>query len=323
MQQSECLRTRFLFSFSFHTDIETENSFQYHVIGNSNTNEFNFKLRDKREVDADKKPVIPDPAPVVPSPTGTASPIQSNDGNRTQPSTLENNKQLLGVNGTGQRLNISATAKPPIVSEPLNSDGTKPTTGLTAIKSIAAPNTTVPSTVLESDLQDSIIDGVDAPEENINKTLRDNLNATLKDDYYQYYNSTTLVDKVASDKYWSDLSNFTTSGLLSKSHRRAIVRSYQPIGSIALLFLNHRVSLAFQTLHLSFDFPFYGHPVRNVTIATGGFLYTGEYVHSWLAATQYIAPLMANFDTSISNASVVKFSDNGNEIFEIPLCTRV
>jgi len=48
-----------------------------------------------------------------------------------------------------------------------------------------------------------------------------------------------------------------------------------------------------------------------VTIATGGFLYTGEYVHSWLAATQYIAPLMANFDTSISNNSYVKYVDNG------------
>lgn len=62
---------------------------------------------------------------------------------------------------------------------------------------------------------------------------------------------------------------------------------------------------------MSFDFPFYGHPVRNVTIATGGFLYTGEYIHSWLAATQYIAPLMANFDTSQSNSSRVKYADNG------------
>lgn len=68
-------------------------------------------------------------------------------------------------------------------------------------------------------------------------------------------------------------------------------------------------------MKLSFDFPFYGHPVRNVTVATGGFLYTGEYVHSWLAATQYIAPLMANFDTSISNDSFVKLNDNGE-------CTR-
>lgn len=69
--------------------------------------------------------------------------------------------------------------------------------------------------------------------------------------------------------------------------------------------------LSTQTVQLSFDFPFYGHPVRNITVATGGFLYTGEYVHSWLAATQYIAPLMANFDTSISNESYVKYYDSG------------
>lgn len=78
----------------------------------------------------------------------------------------------------------------------------------------------------------------------------------------------------------------------------------------------HQIYLTFpfflhQTVQLKFDFPFYGHDVRNVTIATGGFLYTGDYVHSWLAATQYIAPLMANFDTSISNSSFVRFDDNG------------
>lgn len=51
--------------------------------------------------------------------------------------------------------------------------------------------------------------------------------------------------------------------------------------------------------------------IKNVTIATGGFLYTGDYVHSWLAATQYIAPLMANFDTSLSNESLIRYADNG------------
>lgn len=71
------------------------------------------------------------------------------------------------------------------------------------------------------------------------------------------------------------------------------------------------IVIFFQTVKLSFDFPFYGHMIRNMTIATGGFLYTGEYVHAWLAATQYIAPLMANFDTSLSNQSFVKFADNG------------
>lgn len=66
-------------------------------------------------------------------------------------------------------------------------------------------------------------------------------------------------------------------------------------------------------MSLLFDFPFYGHTIRNITVASGGFLYTGEYVHSWLAATQYIAPLMANFDTSISNDSVVRYLDNGKD----------
>lgn len=77
---------------------------------------------------------------------------------------------------------------------------------------------------------------------------------------------------------------------------------------------NNRIRLIFlQTVKLKFDFPFYGHKVRNITIATGGFLYTGEYVHSWLAATQYIAPLMANFDTRLSNESFVKYADNGEQ----------
>lgn len=37
----------------------------------------------------------------------------------------------------------------------------------------------------------------------------------------------------------------------------------------------------------------------------------GDYMHSWLAATQYIAPLMANFDTSLSEESTVRYFDNG------------
>ena len=65
------------------------------------------------------------------------------------------------------------------------------------------------------------------------------------------------------------------------------------------------------TIKLNFPFPFYGHNVENITIATGGFLYTGQYVHSWLAATQYIAPLMANFDTSVDKTAKIRYADNG------------
>ncbi|XP_062302295.1 plexin domain-containing protein 1-like [Osmerus eperlanus] len=67
---------------------------------------------------------------------------------------------------------------------------------------------------------------------------------------------------------------------------------------------------------LSFDFPFYGHNLRQVTIATGGFIFMGDVTHRMLTATQYIAPLMANFDPSYSKESTVQYLDNG-EVFVV------
>ncbi|CAJ0943192.1 unnamed protein product, partial [Mesorhabditis belari] len=65
-------------------------------------------------------------------------------------------------------------------------------------------------------------------------------------------------------------------------------------------------------VNLTFVFPFYGHNMTNVTIATGGFLYVGDQTHSWLAATQYIAPLMANFNT-LRNGSDILYADDGEQ----------
>ncbi|KGL94982.1 Plexin domain-containing protein 1, partial [Charadrius vociferus] len=62
---------------------------------------------------------------------------------------------------------------------------------------------------------------------------------------------------------------------------------------------------------LSFDFPFYGHLLRQVTIATGGFIFMGDVIHRMLTATQYVAPLMANFNPSYSHNSTVQYLDNG------------
>ncbi|XP_053970308.1 plexin domain-containing protein 2 [Hylaeus volcanicus] len=123
-----------------------------------------------------------------------------------------------------------------------------------------------------------------------NKTLSQHNILKIVCDTHQYYNSTFIINEFVGKKYWVDIDahpDLKVNHLLSQSHRRAA------------------------TVKLKFDFPFYGHKVRNITIATGGFLYTGEYVHSWLAATQYIAPLMANFDTRLSNDSYVKYADNG------------
>lgn len=42
-----------------------------------------------------------------------------------------------------------------------------------------------------------------------------------------------------------------------------------------------------------------------------GFVYTGDVIHQMLTATQYIAPLMADFALSLSESSTVLYSDNG------------
>ncbi|CAL8379336.1 plexin domain-containing protein 1 [Gadus morhua] len=76
-----------------------------------------------------------------------------------------------------------------------------------------------------------------------------------------------------------------------------------------ILSTNHRQAAR---VALSFNFPFYGHRVRQITIATGGFIFMGEITHRMLTATQYIAPLMANFDPSFSHNSTVRFMDTGN-----------
>ncbi|KAL4624679.1 plexin domain-containing protein 2-like [Arapaima gigas] len=79
----------------------------------------------------------------------------------------------------------------------------------------------------------------------------------------------------------------------------------------AILSTTHRQAAS---VSLSFDFPFYGHALQEVTVATGGFIYTGDMVHRMLTAAQYIAPLMANFDPSICRNSSVLYFDNGTAL---------
>lgn len=193
----------------------------------------------------------------------------------TKPTLQLDQQRLLGVNGTGQR---KTGIKSFTVSEPIATDSS----------TISKPIKLNPvDDSSQDDDDESLIDEVDVPIEDTKDQAKKHNITEFKEEYFVYYNSTTSVDQERVNTYWDSFKNLSVNAMLSKSHRRAI------------------------TVQLKFDFPFYGHPVRNVTVATGGFLYTGEYVHSWLAATQYIAPLMANFDTSISNSSFVRFGDNG------------
>lgn len=193
----------------------------------------------------------------------------------------EDTTHLLGFNGTGQRKEYAIDGDS-VNKTALNSS--------TKLLGAAGLNT---SLLQESPGRDPIsdainIDTIERTEAELNSTLQEhNITKTFEDNHL-YYKSTWSTDKAMSDEFWKKITtNLTVNMLLSNSHRRAT------------------------TMLLSFDFPFYGFPIRNITIASGGFLYTGDYVHSWLASTQYIAPLMANFDTALSNSSLVKYRDDG------------
>uniref|UniRef100_A0A336KWP6 CSON001527 protein n=1 Tax=Culicoides sonorensis TaxID=179676 RepID=A0A336KWP6_CULSO len=187
---------------------------------------------------------------------------------------LQQQQKLLGVNGTGQRKDLSSFSTTPKAE-------LAATIATPSLKQYKSDNQTYAYP------DESITLDIDESDDDTQTHLKENNITKYEEDYHIYYNSTVIRGKDLAEKHRKDLGNLAISNMLSHSYRRAM------------------------TIKLSFDFPFYGHPVRNVTVATGGFLYTGEHVHSWLAATQYIAPLMANFDTSQTNDSYVKYSDNG------------
>lgn len=96
---------------------------------------------------------------------------------------------------------------------------------------------------------------VDITDEERNKTLLQNNITKINEESHEYYNSTIVQNENFTNYYresiYADCQNLTINKLLSKSHRRAM------------------------TVKLPFQFYFYGHPINNITIATGGFLYAG------------------------------------------------
>lgn len=135
--------------------------------------------------------------------------------------TTYRDRPLLGVNGTGQRKDMMGTVKPIVVSEPINPQSSNKTTFL------------LPSwrqgDESPSNLDDELsFDKFDTEDGLTNKTLSTHNVTTYKEDYHIFYNSTTAtVDESVINKYWSDLKNLTTSTLLSKSHRRAMVSFFR------------------------------------------------------------------------------------------------
>ncbi|XP_034485471.1 plexin domain-containing protein 1 [Drosophila innubila] len=224
---------------------------------------------------------------------------------------VTHNIHNVGVNGTGQRKDLTsnvdggsnstngttstnmsaAAAAAPAVPFAAGVQSNPPKkTLMTASQPSQYPKKTIATSsgvqLGSSTTESSLNDDIDVPDEVITKEAA-NQTLTSREDHFDYYSSLLYVNKNETAALWSQMRAIPDNNMLSSSHRRAM------------------------TVELKFDFPFYGHYLRNVTVATGGFLYTGEYVHSWLAATQYIAPLMANFDTSLTNDSFVRLMDNG------------
>ncbi|XP_058714197.1 plexin domain-containing protein 1 isoform X2 [Poecile atricapillus] len=123
-------------------------------------------------------------------------------------------------------------------------------------------------------------------------TLRANESRIVEDNHSYYVSRIYGPGDARRGRLWVDMAATNGSrarihGILSNTHRQA------------------------SRIVLSFDFPFYGHLLRQVTIATGGFIFVGDVIHRMLTATQYIAPLMANFNPSYSRNSTVQYLDNG------------
>ncbi|XP_065840319.1 plexin domain-containing protein 2-like [Oscarella lobularis] len=114
--------------------------------------------------------------------------------------------------------------------------------------------------------------------------------ARIVDDHTYY---TVKYNSVAPTDYpWIEL-----------SHRRGAHNASLP--SI----LSHSYRSA-QVVNLDFRFPYYGHVLESVVITTGGFLYMNpDFIHQSLALTQYIAPLMANFDFQLTSHSFLYYAN--------------
>ena len=122
-------------------------------------------------------------------------------------------------------------------------------------------------------------------------------NVTVMNNHHTYYTSKFYPPGESADSLWFELSNMMGSGIGSGV-------SVEDLGgnTTEILGSSHRV---YQVWQLKFTFPFYGHILNAVGVTTGGFLYTGTIYHQQIYLTQYIAPLMADFNPSLTGSGRV------------------
>ncbi|TMW39490.1 hypothetical protein DOY81_015430, partial [Sarcophaga bullata] len=194
----------------------------------------------------------------TPNPTVAGQSTEKNVTTSAETSIVYSNRPLLGVNGTGQRKDMSDKLLKPsstIQTDTIKTnDGSESDTkkninqfpkkvgasatltkagggggvvaaGATLTASVSA-NASVDTVKKEEETEEEkIIDTVDVPEnETLNALKKNNLTVNQTEDHHHYYNSTIVVDKEKAETYWNEIRNMSPNYMLSQSHRRAMIQ---------------------------------------------------------------------------------------------------
>ncbi|CAI9726777.1 Hypothetical predicted protein [Octopus vulgaris] len=228
--------------------------------------------------------------------SSTVQSLLSNTSSSQTTKSISSSQPLLTIKDTTVKLapttaTISTAKSVPIStatsSLSLSTATTLPSTAVTNDKvtdtstkqsthSVTAKSTSAPPTPTTTNTPTTTTPGLTTP---LMKVVEDN---------HRYYKSLIIQEEL--NKHWINMDD-------------------GPFSNHRVLSNNHRVAAP---VKINFKFKFFGHTVVNLTIATGGFLYMSPFLHKWLTATQYIAPLMANFDTSIGKGSEIRILDTEN-----------
>jgi hypothetical protein len=123
--------------------------------------------------------------------------------------------------------------------------------------------------------------------------FQNNSEQTVLEDNKIYYHQTILRAELDQTLNWIDIDSNQYAPFLVK-HDEDLSKNY----------------LKATVVKLKFKFPYYGHLLDQIVVATGGFIYVGSLMNPLITKAQYIAPLMANFDPTISNNTIIKYVDN-------------
>ncbi|XP_066301357.1 plexin domain-containing protein 2-like isoform X2 [Branchiostoma lanceolatum] len=114
----------------------------------------------------------------------------------------------------------------------------------------------------------------------------------IQQNYHQYYISQYYPVFPPGGSHWEDMDSGNAKLVVGESSPPVHHKQNKPVS-------------------LSFDFKFYGHFIRNISISTRGYLNTGQYP-SFVTDTQYVAPLSdPRLDSSLDKYASVRYKDSG------------